>query len=73
MRYERGNVVVSVNTIDGLGKKPGLYIGTNKPNAVFKVASFGSDEKAYLFRKWFEYMVGLTEVEPKVEGQHNEA
>ncbi len=65
MRYERGNVVVSVEKIDGFGKYPGLYIGTNSSNMVYKVASFGNDDKAKTFCKWFEYMVGLTKDEPE--------
>ena len=65
MRYERGNVVISVEKIDGFGKYPGLYVGTNSPNTVWKVASFGSDDKAKTFCKWFEYMIGLRKDEPK--------
>lgn len=65
MRYERGNVVVSVAMIDGFGKNPGLYIGTNHPNMVWKVASFRSADKAQEFCKWFEYMVGLSKEEPQ--------
>lgn len=65
MRYERGNVVISVNQIDGMGKNPGLWIGTNDPNTVWKVASFGSADKAQTFCKWFEYMIGLRQNEPE--------
>ena len=65
MRYERGNVVISVEKIDGLGKYPGLYVGTNNLNMVWKVASFGSEDKAQTFMKWFEYMIGLRKDEPK--------
>ena len=65
MRYERGNVVISVEKIDGFGKYPGLYVGTNSPNMVWKVASFGSDDKAKTFCKCFEYMIGLIKDEPE--------
>lgn len=68
MRYERGNAVISVEKVDGLGKYPGLYVGTNSPNAVWKVASFGSDDKAKTFIKWFEYMIGLTKDAPEGVG-----
>ena len=68
MRYEYGNVVISVEQIDGFGKNPGLYIGTNNPNGVYKVASFGSVDKAQAFCKWFEYMIGLRKEEPEVSG-----
>lgn len=65
MRYTFGNVVIAVHTIDGFGKNPGLYVGTKNPNMVWKVASFGSEDKAQTFMKWFEYMVGLRKDEPK--------
>lgn len=65
MRYERGNVVISVEMIDGFGKNPGLYIGTNNPNKVWKVASFRSADKAQEFCKWLEYFVGLRKEEPQ--------
>ena len=64
MRYEYGNVVISVEQIDGFGKNPGLYIGTNNPNMVWKVASFRSQETAQDFCRWLEYMVGLRKDEP---------
>lgn len=67
MKYERGNVVIWVSKIDGFGKNPGLWIGTKNPNTVTKVASFGSDDKARTFCKWFEYMAGLSDVEPEVK------
>ena len=60
MRYVRGNTVVAVQTIDGFGKNPGLYIGTENPNMVWKVASFKSADSANMFMKWFEYMLGLS-------------
>jgi len=65
MRYERGNVVVAIETIDGFGKNPGLYIGTNVPNTVWKVASFRSADKAQTFCKWLEYIMGMMEEEPE--------
>ncbi len=70
MRYKRGNVVLAVETIEGFGKNPGLWIGTSNPNGVWgawKVASFGSKDKAQTFCKWFEYMIGLTNDEPESE------
>lgn len=65
MRYERGNVVIAVQTIDGFGKNPGLYIGSNNPNMVWKVASFKSEDAAQTFCKWLEYFVGLRKEEPE--------
>lgn len=61
MTYKRGHVSISVEQIDGFGKKPGLWIGTDYPNQMEKVASFGSEDKARLFCKWLDYMFGLTE------------
>ena len=68
MRYVRGNTVVAVQTIDGFGKNPGLYIGTENPNMVWKVASFKSADSANMFMKWFEYMVGLSKPPEEVNG-----
>lgn len=68
MRYERGNVVIGVYKVDGFGKNPGLWIGTRDPNMTWKVASFGSEEKAQSFIEWFEYMAGLRTEPPEVSG-----
>lgn len=67
MRYEKGNVIISVEQIDGFGKNPGLWIGTNDPNQCVKVASFGSEDKAKTFCKWLEYLLGLNDDETKVK------
>lgn len=61
MTYKRGDVLISVEQIDGFGKNPSLWIGTENPNQLVKVASFGSYEKAKKFTKWLDYMVGLSE------------
>lgn len=59
--YRRNDVKISVATVDGFGKNPGLWIGTDNPNQSVKVASFGSEDKAKLFCKWFEYMTGIND------------
>lgn len=69
MRYERDNAVMGVYKVDGFGKNPGLWIGTKDPNTVLKVASFGSEDKANTFIKWFEYITGLTDKEPLKEDE----
>lgn len=61
MTYKRGNVFISVQKVDGFGKNHGLWIGTDHPNQIVKVASFGNEDKARLFYKWLEYMLGLTD------------
>lgn len=61
MTYKRGRVFISVQRVDGHGKNPGLWIGTDDPNQMEKVASFGNYEKAKLFCKWLDCMFGLTE------------
>lgn len=66
MRYEYGNVVMSIETIPGLGKKPGLWIGTKSPNVMWKVACFGSKDKADTTCKWLEYMFGVSKDEPQI-------
>ena len=58
--YKRGNISISVEQIDGFGKNPALWIGTDDPNQQVKVASFGSPVRAELFCKWMDYMLGIT-------------
>jgi len=60
MTYKRGGVSISVHQLDGFGKNPGLWIGTDDPNQMVKVASFGSDDKASQFCKWLEYLLGIS-------------
>lgn len=57
--YKRGGATISVEQIDGFGKNPGLWIGTDDPNRMVKVASFGSEEKARLFCNWMDYLIGV--------------
>lgn len=59
MVYKRGDVSIGVYKLDGFGKNPSLWIGTDNPNQELKVASFGSEDKARLFCKWFEYIAGF--------------
>ena len=58
--YKRGNVSISVHQLDGFGKNPALWIGTDNPNQMVKVASFGSKDKADQFCKWLEYLLGFS-------------
>lgn len=58
MEIRKGDVIISVEQIDGFGKNPGLWIGTEKPNMRVKVASFGSKDKAEQFCRWLSWMVG---------------
>jgi hypothetical protein len=67
VRYKRKGVSVSVEQIDGFGKNPGLWIGTESPNMRVKVASFGSEDKARLFIKWLDYIIGVTDDEGSVK------
>lgn len=57
--YKRKDVLITVERIDGFGKNPGLWIGTENPNQRVKVASFGSKDKAELFCKWLDYLTGI--------------
>ena len=59
VRYKLGDVIITVEQIEGFGKNPGLWIGTENPNQIVKVASFGSEDKAITFLKWLDYMLGL--------------
>lgn len=67
MKYKRGHVSISVFRLDGFGKNPALWIGTDEPNQMVKVASFGNEDKAKLFCKWLEYMIGLNNDEQAVK------
>lgn len=60
MTYKRGGVFISVHQRDGFGKNPALWIGTDEPNQLAKVASFGNKDKADIFCKWLEYLLGLS-------------
>ena len=63
MQYKKADVKISVEHIDGFGKNPGLWIGTENPNQMVKVASFGSQDKADLFEKWLGYLLGIDDRE----------
>lgn len=67
MTYKRGQVSISVHQLDGFGKNPSLWISTDEPNRLVKVASFGSKDKAKQFCKWIEYLLGLNNDEQVVK------
>ena len=54
--FSKGHRVISIETIHGFGKNPGLWVGEG--NEFLKVASFGSDEKAKKFQEWLEWFFG---------------
>lgn len=72
MTFKRGNVIISVHQLDGFGKNPALWIGTEKQNQMVKVASFGSKDKADTFCKSLEYMLGLNNDEQAVKWNANQ-
>lgn len=59
MTFKRNDILISVEQVEGFGKNPGLWIGTESPNQLVKVASFGNDQKARLFCKWLSYLLGM--------------
>lgn len=61
MTYSRGNYCISVEQIDGFGKRPGLWLGEG--NQLLKVASFGSEEKAQKFEDWLEFFMFGTPID----------
>ena len=67
MTYKRGRVSISVHQLDGFGKNPALWIGTDEPNQMVRVASFGSNDKADKFCKWLDYLLGLNDDESEVK------
>ena len=63
MIYKRGEYGISVETIEGFGKNPGLWIHHN--NQAVKMASFGNQEKAEKFMKYLDYMLLINGKEPE--------
>ena len=63
MTYKRNDISISVEQVEGFGKNPGLWIGTEIPNQLVKVASFGNERKARLFCKWLSYLLGTCDRE----------
>ena len=61
MTYRKGDCIISVEQINGCGKKKSLFVGTE--NELIKVASFVNDDRANVFCKWFEYFLGNKQVE----------
>lgn len=59
MTYEKGGVRISVETVDGFGKKPGLWVSGSGPNSMVKLASFGNQDKADKFCKILNYFFSI--------------
>ena len=55
MTYGKGDYKISVEHIKEFGKNPSLWV--HKGNEAFKMASFGSFEKAEMFCSWLEYFL----------------
>ena len=57
MTYSKQGRIISIEMKPLFGKvRPELYIGDG--NGRFKVATFGSAEKAEMFQEWLEYFFG---------------
>lgn len=58
VRYKRNNVVIviAIDKIGESGNNYGLWIGTENPNTLTEVASFGSEDKANTFCKWLDFI-----------------
>jgi len=67
MIYKRGDFGVSVSQVDGFGKRPSLWV--HNRNCMIKVASFGSEEKAKMFLKYFEWLCLINGEPPESEGE----
>lgn len=63
MTFNKSGTVISVDKIDGFGKNYGLYVGNE--SELFKVASFGNDEKAEMFCRYLEYLCGIMDEPPE--------
>ena len=59
MTYIKGDCTISVERIEGMGKRKGLFVGTQNEycSQLTKVASFSSDDMADIFCKWLEYFL----------------
>ena len=55
MTYGKCDYKISVEHIQEFGKNPGLWV--HKGNEAFKMASFGSFEKAELFCAYMDYFL----------------
>lgn len=67
MTFQKGNKLIQVEQIDGFGKNPSLWIGTD--NELTKVASFGNVEKSELFCRWMvEIFFNVDEEKLKIMG-----
>ena len=69
MIYKRGDFGISVSQVDGFGKNPSLWV--NNKNMMFKVASFGNEEKAKKFMAYLDWLV-LENAEPPKETEEGE-
>jgi hypothetical protein len=65
MTYNTGDYKITIERIAGFGENKGLWIG--KGNEIIKVASFGNDDKAEMFKRYMDYFLGF-EDEPTWEG-----
>lgn len=70
MTYGKGNYKISIEQIDGFGKNPALWV--HKGNEAFKMASFGSFEKAKLFEAYMEWMLFGTPIPEDFEIRVND-
>ena len=48
--FKKGSKIISVEQVDGFGKRPGLWIGN--VGKLVKVASFNNFEHATQFEEW---------------------
>lgn len=67
MTYRKDDKFIAVQQVDGFGKNPSLWVGTDK--GVFKMASFGNDLKAEMFIEWLDYFLGTDDkpIQQKVQ------
>lgn len=63
MTFFKGSLEISIEQIDEFGKNPGLWIRSQTENAVIKVASFSSKEKADMFVDYLMKFLGLKDGE----------
>ena len=55
----KGSYGIEVMMNDCLGKRPGLYVYSEKENCAVKVGNFASEEKAQIFEGYLKWLTGL--------------
>lgn len=67
MEIRKNGIIIGIQQVDGFGKRPGLWIGAEKPFMLVKVASFSNNESAKKFGDWLDYIIGFSNDKSKLK------